>query len=418
MATKSGNNILFVTNEDEIVQSLSNQLILLRNIDSILIRLYADAVDTIDSEKPQSIIITCSSREEEASCLETINLMKRHTVVPIILIVREYNEDFIQLANKEGISDCITIEFSQSEVLMRTIWSLQKNEISEKYKKHLKILEQLKVIDKNTGFYTIKNFKRIFHNELEYINNNNINSIIMAVTPNRNSGLSISKEKLDEAIKNNVRGSDVTLMYNEQTYFLVLANTNLSGAMIVWTRLNKAIGADGTICGCITDASDKTYEQLVEVMCDGLEVAITTPNNFLAISEDVSDEDEDWLEDKSSKGKSNLKLFKQIYNKKSENIIKPILEFAKKSAKRKLPKVNLELEYEELKSSMILSKKNNKSVLEFEHSGSSFVQVKFIHEGLDSPENKTAKVYFNEVSEQSIKDLIDTFILEFLDYVK
>lgn len=416
MSTKSGNNVLFVTNEDEIVKSLSGQLILLRNIDAILIRLYSDAVDTIDSDKPQSIIITCSSREEEASCLETIKLMKRHTIVPIILVLREYNEDFVKLANSAGISDVVPIEYGQSEILMRTIWSLQKNEIHEKFKKQLKILHQLKVINPKTGFYTSKNFKRIFTNELDYIKENNMNSVIMAITPNRNSGLTISKEKLDESVKNNVRGSDVVLMYNEQIYFLVLSNTNLSGAMIVWTRLNKAIGAEGTICGCISDSTDKGYEQVVEIMLDALEVSMTTPNNFLAVSERFNEDDEDWLDDGSSKNKPNLKLFKQIYNKKFENTIKPILEFAKKTAKRKLTKVNFDLEYEEAKTVLKVTKKDKESLLILEHLGSSFIKVKFIHSGLDSPENKEVKIDFNEVNEQTIKDVVDTFLSEFLSY--
>ena len=42
--------------------------------------------------------------------------------------------------------------------------------------------------------------------------------------------------------------------------------------------------------------------------------------------------------------------------------------------------------------------------------------VYFIHEGLDSPENKKANMEFNEITEPKIKDIIDTFIVEYLGY--
>ncbi len=412
---ESGNNVLFVTNEDDIVNQLSDQLILLRNIDCILIRLYTDACETIDKDRPQSIIITCSNREEEASCLETIKLMKNHTIVPIILVLREYNEDFIKLANKAGISDCVTVEYGHSEILMRTIWSLQKNEMRETHKKTRRLLEQLKILDENTGFYTTKQAKRVFANEINYLQENKLDAVLMAICPNENAGIKITKEKLDEVVKSNVRGSDIVIMHDENTYFLILTNTNLSGAMIVWSRIIKTIGAEGTICGCITDIATNPADDLPKLMIDALTVALTAPNNFIAINNDKEDDDI-WFETKSEKNSHNLKLFQQIFKKKMASTIRPLFEFAKKSAKRKLQKIAFDIKETESSIELKLTKDDKVSILKLEHTGTSYVTVYFIHEGLDSPENKKSNMEFNEINEAELKEIIDSFIVEYLSY--
>lgn len=412
---ESGNNVLFVTNEDDIVNQLSDQLILLRNIDCILIRLYTDACETIDKDRPQSIIITCSNREEEASCLETIKLMKNHTIVPIILVLREYNEDFIKLANKAGISDCVTVEYGHSEILMRTIWSLQKNEMRETHKKTRRLLEQLKILDENTGFYTTKQAKRVFANEINYLQENKLDAVLMAICPNENAGIKITKEKLDEVVKSNVRGSDIVIMHDESTYFLILTNTNLSGAMIVWSRIIKTIGAEGTICGCITDIATNPADDLPKLMVDALIVALTAPNNFIAINNDKEDDDI-WLETKGDKSSHNLKLFQQIFKKKMASTIRPLFEFAKKSAKRKLQKIAFDIKETGSSIELKLTKDDKVSILKLEHTGTSYVTVYFIHEGLDSPENKKTNMEFNEINETELKEIIDSFIVEYLSY--
>ena len=341
--------------------------------------------------------------------------MKHHTIVPIILVLREYNEDFIKLANKAGISDCVTVEYGHSEILMRTIWSLQKNEMRETHKKTTRLLEQLKVLDPKTGFYTTKQSKRVFANEISYLQDNKLDAVLMAITPNENAGIKITKEKLDEVVKGNVRGSDIVIMHTDNIYFLILTNTNLSGAMIVWSRIIKTIGAEGTICGCITDIATNPIDDFAKLMEDALKVALTAPNNFIAINNDKEDEDV-WLESKGDKSSHNLKLFQQIFKKKMASTIRPIFEFAKKSAKRKLQKISFDINETPSSIELTLTKDDKVSKLKIEHTGTSYLTVHFIHEGLDSPENKKANMEFNEITEPKIKDIIDTFIVEYLGY--
>ncbi|MBR1680953.1 hypothetical protein IJ707_04085, partial [bacterium] len=125
----SGTNVILITNNETMIGLLSSELVQLRNIDSILIRNYQNAVESIETEKPQAIIINCSNSVEEPFCLDLIKKIKQTTSAPIILIVENYNTQFIRIANKYGISDVVAIQYGNSEILMRTIWSLQKNEL-------------------------------------------------------------------------------------------------------------------------------------------------------------------------------------------------------------------------------------------------------------------------------------------------
>ena len=65
----SGTNIIFITNNEPLVKLLSPELVQLRNVDSILIRSYQSALDSIKSEKPQAVIIGCQNSVEEPFCL-------------------------------------------------------------------------------------------------------------------------------------------------------------------------------------------------------------------------------------------------------------------------------------------------------------------------------------------------------------
>ena len=413
----SGTNIILVTNNESMIGLLSSELVQLRNIDSILIRNYQNTLETVESEKPQAIIINCQNSMEEPFCLDLIKKIKEISSIPIILLVESYNPTFIKVANKIGISDVLSIQYGNSEILMRTIWSLQKNELRQQHKKYEKLLTQLNAFDDKTGFYTTKQGKRVFANEISYLTENHLDAVLMAIRANKDAGIKITKEKLDEVVKGNVRGSDIVIMNDEETYFLILTNTNLSGAMIVWSRIIKTIGSEETICGCITDVAEKSLEQLQILMTNGLNVALTTPNYFIAINDDDDEQNQGrWLEAKGDKNSHNLKLFKQLYEKKTSTVIKPLLEFAKKAAKRKLHNINFEITENEKELNLVVTKKEKTSRLKFEHTGASFISVYYLHDGLDSPENKKTKMEFNEITETAVKEIIDSFIVEFMSY--
>lgn len=411
----SGTNVILITNNETMIGLLSSELVQLRNIDSILIRNYQNAVESIETEKPQAIIINCSNSVEEPFCLDLIKKIKQTTSAPIILIVENYNTQFIRIANKYGISDVVAIQYGNSEILMRTIWSLQKNELRQQHKKYEKLLTQLNAIDTNTGFYTSKYSAKVFQNEIDYLREKGIDGIFIALEPNKNSRLKPSTENLIETIKNNVRATDtVAHSKSQNNFYLLLANTNLEGSMVVWNRLNKSIGADGTLCGCIYVLDSAEYIEIEAELKEGIVKAQSAPN-LLYIIEANSKKSDEWLEANvipNGNTHKNFKLFKQIFDKKLENVIKPAIDELLKEYEDILS--NTETPFIETDNSYSVKFVNKRQESEFtiKQEGNSII-INSIHGGLDSPENKTYTLGLNEITAREINNDFEDFILEF-----
>lgn len=411
----SGTNVILSTNNEAIVGLLSSELVQLRNIDSILIRSYQDTMAAVENDKPQAVIINCQNSIEEPLCLDLIEKIKKMTVAPIILLLEQYNPQFVRTANKAGISDIVSVQYSNSEILMRTIWSLQKNEMRQKHKKYEKLLIQLNAINPNTGFYTAKYGNKVFQNEIEYLNDNNMSGMFIALEPNENSRLKPSTENIIQAIRGNVRGTD-TISHTrlQNTFFILLANTNLKGAMVVWNRINKAIGADETLCGCIHEINCQNFEDMEEQIKNGIFQAHNSPE-LLYISETVSTGSDNWLENETiltDETHKDFKLFRQIFAKKLENVIKPVIQNLVEEYEDIL--TGTEIPLIETDSSYSVKFINKRQESEFNITQKdNYIVINCIHNGLDSPENSNYTVDLNKITEKEISNDFEDFILEF-----
>ncbi len=411
----SGTNIILVTNNETMIGLLSSELVQLRNIDSILIRNYQNTLETIESEKPQAVIINCQNSMEEPFCLDLIRKIKEISSIPIILLVESYNTTFIKVANKNGISDVLSIQYGNSEILMRTIWSLQKNELRQQHKKYEKLLTQLNAIDENTGFYTPKYSDKVFQNEIDYLNTKKIDGVFVAIAPNKESRLQPSVDNIIETIKNNTRATDtVAHTKSKDTFYLLLENTNLEGSMVVWNRINKAIGADEAICAVVCPIENKDYDQIEVELKEGLELSKTSPN-FLHIVQSSQKKNDNWLENDGSTPLTNskdFKLFRQIFNKKLEKIVKPAVEELIEEYKDIL--FNTETPLVETDDSFSVKFVNKRQESEFKLTQkSNIIQVEAIHNGLDSPENKSYSIGLNDITTREIQNEFEDFILDF-----
>lgn len=411
----SGTNVILVTNNETIINLLSSELVQLRNIDSILIRTYQDALASIESEKPQAIILNCQNSMEEPFCLDLIKKIKNITSVPIILLLEAYNSQFVRIANKTGINDVVAVQYANSEILMRTIWSLQKNELRQQHKKYEKLLTQLNAIDEETGFYTAKYSSKVFQNEMDYLDSKKIDGVFIALEPNENSRLKPSTQNIIDTIKSNIRATDtVALTKHKNTFYLLLANTNLEGSMVVWNRLNKNIGAEETLCGCIYNLDKSSFEEIEEELKTGLEQAKTAPN-LLYIIDTQKKNNDNWLEENkipSQNSHKNFKLFRQIFTKKLEKVIKPAIEELLKEYEDVLSGTDIPLVETETSYSVKFVNKRQESEFTMTQEGNSIV-VDSKHSGLDSPENKKYSIDLNEITTKEIYNDFEDFILEF-----
>lgn len=411
MSTES--NVILITNESSVAQALKPKLVLLREIDNISIASYADAFENIKTHVPDTILLYCGQEKNE--CLDLIKKIKADEIVKnttILLIVDEYEQDFILSAYDEGISDYLTIKADDAEILMRTIWSLKKNSLVNAVKKQHDLLEQLNVIESKTGFYSTRYSETVLDNEFKALAEKGIEAIIMAVAPNEEGKTKLNSTLIARVIKNSTRNSDVIAHGTANKFYILLPKTNLKGAFCVWDKIKKAIGEEYLLNAGVSGIENKSFEEIQTELLSALVKAETTKQDMVVVEEKNDAASGDWL-DKINSSQKNFKLFKQAFNKKLEKVITPVFFQVQKLWEEKLFKTKIDQYSNSTLSSFTLKRLNKESELKITYPGFSKINIDIIHQGLDSPENKRISLDLTELDEARLTQILEEFINEF-----
>lgn len=405
-------NIILITNTKNIVDILKPKLVLLREIDDILTTNYNNAIDNIQQVMPDVILIYCAT--EKDACLALIKNIKSNEKtrnISVVLLVDEYEQDFILNAYDEHVDDYLNVNADDAEILMRTIWGFKKTVNMTSISKQKSLLESLGVIDKNTGFYTNEYCEKIFANEFKNLEKTNDEGILMLISASNESKTKLNPLQLAKAIKTSIRTSDVVVHSSANRFFVLLRETQLKGAFTVWDKIKRAVGEQYTINAGISSISGKTFADLQKELVNALVEATSTNQDLVIVSDEEKADTNDWL-DKINPQK-NFKLFKQAFNKKLEKVITPIFFQMQKMHEDKLFKTQIEQYSNETLSAFILKKEDKLSELKITYPGFSKINIDIIHQGLDSPENKRINLDLTELDETKLTTILEEFITEF-----
>lgn len=406
-------NIILITNDNNVVDILTPKLVLLREIDNILTTAYSDAIKTIQNIIPEVILIYCA--EEKNECLELIKTIKtseKTKNTSILLLIDEYEQDFVLNAYEENIADYLNVYADDAELLMRTIWGIKKNSCMTTMQKQKSLLERLGVIDKSTGFYTNDYCEKIFENEFNDLAENNDDGILMLISASDESKTRLSPLQLAKAIKISTRNSDVIVHSSANRFYVLLRETQLKGAFCVWDKIKRAVGEQYTINAGISPVSEKAFNELKDELLNALVEATSTNKDLVIVSEEEKTSPGDWL-DKINSTQKNFKLFKQAFNKKLEKVITPVFFQIQKLYEEKLYKTQIEQYSNETLSAFILKKEDQIGELKITYPGFAKINIDIIHQGLDSPENKRITLDLTELDETKLTQILEDFIAEF-----
>lgn len=406
-------NIILITNDENVAQVLEPKLVLLREIDNILPATYSEAVEKVKSVCPEVILIYCSKEKEE--CLKLIKEIKSVEEIKgisILLILEEYNQDFILSAFDENITDYLNINADDAEILIRTIWCIKKSSLVNTIKKQKSLLEDLSVIDKNTGFYNNEHCDKIFENELKNLQKHDFEGILMLVSASEESKIKLNPLHLAKSIKNSTRESDVIVHANANRFYVLLTETNLKGAFCVWDKIKRNVGEAYTLNAGISVIGEKSFEIIKSELLNALVESNSTKRDLVIVSDEDKNSSEDWL-DKINTTQRNFKLFKQAFNKKLEKVITPVFFQVQKLYEEKLFEIQIEQYSNSALSSFVLKKDEQMSELKITYPGFSKINIDIIHQGLDSPENKRISLDLTELDESRLTQILEDFIKEF-----
>lgn len=407
-------NIILITNDNEVADNLKPKLILLREIDNILTFNYFDAVTNIREICPEVVLLYCN--EEKKDCLKLIKAIKKNEnlkATSVLLIMKDYDKDFILSAFDEDITDYLTLRDSNAEILMRTIWCLKKKSLTNTVICQHEILEKIGIIDKETGIYTNEYSDKVFEVEFKNLEKFNTESILMLIAPSEECKAGLNPLLLAHAIKASTRKTDILAMGTANRFYLLLKQTKLKGAFCVLNKIKQVIGEAYSLVAGASVVRGYTFNELKPKLLNALVESENAKIDLAVVSEEERDDSADeWL-DVINSAQKNFKLFKQAFTKKLDKVIAPVFFQMQKQYEEKLFKVKIEQSCDSNLSTFVLKGENQESELKITYPGFSKINIDVIHQGLDSPENRRISLNLTQLDEQKLTNILQVFIDEF-----
>ncbi|MBQ8167931.1 hypothetical protein IJZ97_00745 [bacterium] len=404
-------NILLITDSEDVAESLLSKLVLLRESDSIAVCDYKMARKILEVPSVSIVIVHVKSDKEKT--LKFIESIKSPDY-EIILLVDKYEQDLILAAYDLGVTDYYSVNSESYEMLIRTVNCFKTRALKVKSSRDLALLKQLEVVDDETGFYKYKYSKELL---AEFIKDPKVqNGMFIVLAIDESCKTRFSADKLSKAIKKSVRCDDVVSIVKGGKFYMILPNIDKLGAFAVVNKIQNILGEKLVIRAGVARICEKAFDRLEKEAYAALSDACQTNETVVYLEEKVKTLDS-WLNEEE-RNERNFKLFQNAYNNKLEKVIAPVFFRLQKAYEEKLFHTKIEQYSDELQSVFRLKHKNQDSCLRITYPGFAKIIIYVVHDGLDSPENKEIELNLNEVTPKSLAKIIEDFIKEFKQCIK
>lgn len=399
-------NILLITENSAVWKNLQEKLMLVRTGDKIKIIDFAQAFSALETEKP-SIIFICL--EEKSAILKIIEFVKENLPNSIFILgVENYNTDFIISMYDAGAADYVLKDSKPADILIKTVNALKVVSERESALINKKLLEDLDGISAEDGFYTEK-----FANELmDNLLNTGMPSSFLIVTYDELDRAMFDFEKLSDSIRSSIRNRDIVVKLRNGKFYILLEDTEIKGAEIVFEKIKKALNGAFRIKAGLCEVSGKSFQELEQKTTVALTDAMLGANDYVIYQEKALLEEEDWsLEPENTQ--KDFKLFKQLFVKKMENVITPVFYKLQNAYDGTLSDTKIEQYTDENRCIFHLRSPKQTSRLTIVYPGFAKVVIYITHSGLDSPENKEYSIPLKDLTELLLTALTEDFIKDY-----
>lgn len=418
---KKQSNIILITEDNSIEDLMSLRIIPLREMDSLKTVNFKQGFNQ-DFGRPDVIIIYWNNdASKENECIELIRhlrLKEKLKSTSIIMIIDEYDKEFIIKAYSEYIDDFIIKDSERGSVLLKIMWALKKSGLNKELNKERDFLKALGIVDLKTGFYVADYREKVFNHELNYTESDADNSIMM-ISASEEHKSNFNYEEVISSLKSSLRVSDVIFHGLNEKIFILFPYTPINTMGIIYKKLAANLTQPESLIAVATDIKGKSFSAIETSLLSNLAKAEFSEEGYLVIEEKPLDNEEgkdeswqEWMNENLGTPK-NFKLFKKTYNKKLKTVITPTFYQLQKTYEDKLFEVKVEQVTGNTTSKFILKKENNESELQINYNGFSKINVNIIHNGFDSPENQNYEIDLSEITEEYITKLVEDFIKSF-----
>lgn len=398
------NNIVIICDDKAVSDTLKSNLMFLREFDNVISCDFITAQVTISQNKPQLIILYSKNVDEEI-----LEFIKVNQSTPIFFVTQELSAEIMLNVYDAGATDFISTTQSSTEFLVRVMSCMKRNIEIKEGKRNTELLTQIGILNKNSTFYSVKYTPAVFKNLIKKYCQDNVTLALLAISPDVDDKNKCSLDYLASVLKKNLREDDV-IGYAENNLYVLLPNTNSQGALNVYNKVKIILNSTCGLSAGIVFVDKITDTQLLlnildEALIDALEM-----KNTAVVQENLTDNIEmNWL-DKPKKHKS-FKLFKKALMKKLETVIIPVFYQKQQLAEQRLFQVKVEQSCNDKKSLFVLSKNDNKAVLEITYPGLVKINIDIYTNYNDETVRESFEL--KDLSSKNLSDLLDAFILDF-----
>jgi len=392
------NNIVLITENFKLAQKLKNKLFLLRKNDSFFVLELENSLKNIKEKKPTVILfhLTKFNEDEFFDFLKKIKQTEDFLTTSVIVLCDVINDDTMCSAFELGIDEFISTKATETELTIRVIWAIQKQETNIELKTKNNILADLKILEKENYTYTENYIKSIIEKEFEKEKGS-----FVIIAPDINSRNKISPNNMVKIIKNSIRKNDILGFSSDFKFYLWLKNTDKKQTLNILNKIQKNISDNFTISAGYTDINEYDFKTIESITNKALANALLKNNSFVYAGKN-------FFEKKENTQKSNLKEIEQL--------LIPIFYQQQKRIEEKLFETNIKQEVYKNKGIFILKNKNGESLLTIKQI-KDFFEIKIEHkiEKIDI-KKQTIKIKNQSLVEAKIEDLLISFIKDFQKY--
>lgn len=408
------NNILLITDYNEITKTILEKLVLLRSNDCISVCNTKNAKKVL--EKSLYYVVILHESEDKNSTIKMIRHIKEMKPdAEIILLLNDTNPEFILNAYDNGIYDYFLTDSDAYEMLIKTINCFKLRLLKENISRNEKFLYQLGVLDLKTNLYNYKYLKEIF---IDLSDNLRIqNGIFAILTLDETNKTKVSTNRLALAIKNSIRQDDIIAIARGGKFYLILPNIDLTGAKLLIQKIQNKMGEEFQLRAGLSKIGIQSFETLDKNSQDGLTSAIQNDLTTVCLEDNI-DVQNSWLDDdeKVKKANKNFKLFKMAFTNKMNSIITPMFYRYQKECETKLTNTQVSQYANNVESVFCLKNTNLHSELTIRYNGYAKFSIEINHSGLDSAENTKIEIPLSKMTEKYLNNLLKQLKDEYKQY--
>lgn len=346
------NTVVIVSDRQELVNQISQKLVLLRSLDKIKSCSIDEAPNMLEGFSPNALILHCDNNNPNA--INLIKLLKKQELckhLPILMLNENCSRETVIEAFDNGISDVLFMPVIDYELLIRVIWCLKRNEFNLNSESRSNFLTTLGIVQPETGVYAQKYCEEFLKNEIAQTRKYSQQACILLIAPDKKYPEYKDPKDFIKIIKNSVRLNDSIVIKDVDKFYIYLQKTKLNGAYSVFERINNNLGIDAGANAGVVEVQEQKFEDIIDALNSALEKANENTNSLIVASDFYSKDEKPILKLDAPKNeqtsqniitnernikikqeanngldRNSVKLFNQAYKRKLKIVIEPVFK--------------------------------------------------------------------------------------------